>query len=147
MINSTGNPVVVSGLVSPVGSGLHLDAVGGPIGDFRYFLVGDTANASNPVVLGDGLLCLDVAGGGILGRYNVVGGALNSIGVFDGDGRLVNAAGTSLAGVGYDVPAVLPLPGSPAITAGSTWHFQLWYRDSGAGAGHSNLSNGLSVGF
>ena len=36
---------------------------------------------------------------------------------------------------------------SGAITAGSTWNFQLWYRDPAAGGAGSNLSNGLQVVF
>jgi formylglycine-generating enzyme required for sulfatase activity len=38
--------------------------------------------------------------------------------------------------------------GSPAvITYGSTWHFQVWHRDTPASSGASNFSNGLSVTF
>jgi hypothetical protein len=40
-------------------------------------------------------------------------------------------------------------PFSPAsqITAGSTWHFQFWYRDTAGGGAGFNLSNGLSATF
>jgi hypothetical protein len=31
--------------------------------------------------------------------------------------------------------------------AGDTWHFQGWYRDTPAGSGQSNFTNGLSVTF
>ncbi len=51
------------------------------------------------------------------------------------------------SGSGYDVPIALPVPGSPTIMAGSTWHFQGWFRDTPAGTGQSNSSNGLSVTF
>jgi hypothetical protein len=37
--------------------------------------------------------------------------------------------------------------GPGAITAGSTWYFQLWYRDSAAGSWGFNLSNGLEITF
>ncbi|MEZ5974834.1 MAG: hypothetical protein R3E96_08315 [Planctomycetota bacterium] len=40
-----------------------------------------------------------------------------------------------------------PDPGFTTIQAGDTWHFQLWYRDTPAGTGHSNLSNGVSYTF
>ncbi len=33
------------------------------------------------------------------------------------------------------------------ILAGSTWHFQLWFRDQAAGGARFNLSNGLEVTF
>ncbi len=37
--------------------------------------------------------------------------------------------------------------GDGAISAGSTWHFQFWYRDPLGGPGGSNLSNALKVVF
>jgi hypothetical protein len=33
------------------------------------------------------------------------------------------------------------------ILAGSTWHFQLWYRDPLGGGGTTNTSDGLRVDF
>jgi len=57
---------------------------------------------------------------------------------------LQNQVGTSTVGSGFDVPATVPITGSPTISAGSTWHFQLWHREA---AGASNFSNGLSVTF
>ena len=40
--------------------------------------------------------------------------------------------------------------GSPVgsqITAGSTWHFQAWFRDPDAGGALFNLSDGLTIPF
>jgi hypothetical protein len=37
--------------------------------------------------------------------------------------------------------------GSGAITPGSTWYFQFWYRDPAMGAPGFNLSSALSVSF
>ncbi|MEZ5976542.1 MAG: hypothetical protein R3E96_17360 [Planctomycetota bacterium] len=146
--NSTGGPVTITGsLGSGVGSGLHLDATGGPTGEFGYFLVGTAAETVSPLALSNGFLCLSLAPGEQLGRYNVSGGLANSVGQFDGAGGFANLVGTSTTGFGFDVPSVVPLPSSPTILAGDTWHFQLWYRDTPAGAGHSNLSNGLSYTF
>jgi hypothetical protein len=34
-----------------------------------------------------------------------------------------------------------------AITAGQTWNFQCWYRDTLSPCSTSNLSNGLQVAF
>jgi len=142
--NSTGFPTVLSGaLGAPVGSGLHLEASSGPPTQFGYFLVG-TGIDQPGVALGSGFLCLSLQAPNVLGRYNVGGGALSSVGLFDAGGVLQNVVGTSTVGSGFDVPTDLPLPGTPTITAGSTWHFQLWHREN---AGDSNFSNGLSVTF
>ncbi|MFT4543101.1 MAG: hypothetical protein ACI841_001860 [Planctomycetota bacterium] len=39
------------------------------------------------------------------------------------------------------------LPAGGAIAAGSTWHFQYWYRDPAAGGAAFNLSDGMTVDF
>jgi glucose/arabinose dehydrogenase len=39
------------------------------------------------------------------------------------------------------------LVGPGAITAGSTWHFQYWFRDAAAGGSGANLSDAISVTF
>ncbi len=146
-INSTGQSTQMTGsLTAPGGSGLHLEAVNGPPTEFGYFLVG-TAPDDPGLVISNGRLCLSITGGNVFGRYNVSGGPLNSIGAFDASGVMQNLVSTSSVGSGYDVPSTVPIPGSPTITAGSTWHFQLWHRDTPAGAGASNFSNGLSVMF
>lgn len=141
--NSTGFPTTISGaMTSPTGTGLHLEAFLGPPSQIGYFLIG-TGAAEPGIPLGDGNLCLDTSAGHSLGRYNVAGTVLNSVGVFDALGRLQNLASTSSVGTGFDVPTVVP-NSVATISAGSTWHFQLWYRD---GNGTSNLSNGLTVTF
>ncbi len=73
------------------------------------------------------------------------------MGLFDAGGTLVNLAGTSSVGpvgseTGFDVPDTVA-GAAMTITAGSTWHFQVWHRDTPAGVGSSNFSNGLSVTF
>ncbi|MEZ6005505.1 MAG: hypothetical protein R3F33_15120 [Planctomycetota bacterium] len=146
--NSTGAPVVLSGSMgSGVGSGLHLEATGGPTSEFGYVLVGTAPETVAPLAISDGLLCLSTAAPNQLGRYNIVGTDMSSVGSFDASGVLQNLVGTSAVGSGYDVASTLPLTGTPTIMAGETWHFQLWYRDGAAGTGHSNFSNGLSVTF
>ncbi|MCB9908359.1 MAG: hypothetical protein H6830_11625 [Planctomycetes bacterium] len=142
--NSTGFPTVLSGSFgSGVGSDLHLEATQGPPTNFGYFLVG-TGPSDPGIVISQGRLCLDVTGGNVFGRYNVAGGSLNSVGIFDAGGVLQNAVGTSLVGSGFDVPSTVPITGSPTIMAGDTWYFQLWHREA---AGASNFSNGLAVSF
>ncbi|MCB9908358.1 MAG: hypothetical protein H6830_11620 [Planctomycetes bacterium] len=142
--NSTGFPTVLSGSFGTgVGSDLHLEATQGPPTNFGYFLVG-TGPSDPGIVISQGRLCLDVTGGNVFGRYNVAGGSLNSVGIFDAGGVLQNAVGTSLVGSGFDVPSTVPITGSPTIMAGDTWYFQLWHREA---AGASNFSNGLAVSF
>ncbi len=142
--NSTGQAALLSG--SYLNGGfmqLHLDVEGGASGEFGYFLVGDHSHGS--LNLGDGVFCLAGAGGQFY-RYNLAPGTSeNSVGVFDSNGVLQNISNTSTSGSGFDVP--MQIPGSQPILSGQTWHFQAWYRDTPAGAGHSNFSNGLSVTF
>jgi hypothetical protein len=125
-------------LVGP-GSAFHLAANNGPAYQFGYFLV--SAGSVDPgVSVSDGRLCLTAP----FGRYSpVAGGSLNSIGAFDVVGVFQNLGGTSSVGSGFDVPFTLPDPPGGMISAGDTWHFQLWYRDGVA----SNFSDGASVTF
>ena len=37
--------------------------------------------------------------------------------------------------------------GGTAITTGSTWHFQAWFRDTAAGGSNFDLSDGMHVNF
>ena len=69
---------------------------------------------------------------------------MNSLGLFDSSGVLQNSVGTSTVGSGFDVPLNIPIGSGMTITAGDTWHFQLWHRENGGG---SNLSNGVSIQF
>ncbi len=143
--NSTGLPTRIHGsLGTGVGSGLHLTSTQGPPNQFGYYLVGSGTSSMGTTQLGNGWLCLAVSGGNSIGRYNVVGTINNSFGQFDANGDLINIVGNSTTGMGFDVPASLPLPGSPMIQSGSTWHFQLWHREDN---GESNFSHGLSVAF
>ena len=145
--NSTGQAVILSGsLTGSASSGLHLEATGGPPSDFGYFLVGTGVNTASPIIVDNGMLCLSVGSGQSIGRYNLASGNLGSVGMFDASGTLEHLQGNSSTGYGYDVPTNLPLPGSQSISAGQTWYFQLWYRDTGTG-GASNLSDGLTYTF
>ncbi len=138
--NSTGVPTQLSAHRQiGVASGLHLEGSDGPAGKFGYILVGSAF--SNPgLPISDGRLCLS----GSLGRYNVNGTDMNSVGIFDAYGTFQNLANTSVLGSGFDVPTTLPLVANPTIAGGQTWHFQLWHREAN---GHSNFSNGTSVAF
>jgi hypothetical protein len=136
----SGGSFVVLGASGFSGAGFfHLEANHGPVNQFGYFLVSDSFYDPG-VPVSQGQLCLNAP----IGRYNpVAGGALNSIGRFDAGGRFQNLGGTSSAGSGFDVPNSLPNPPGGLIHTGTTWHFQLWYRDGPA----SNFSDGISVTF
>ena len=136
-VNSSGNYVTLEDS-SPTGPGLyHLHAEGGPVGQFGYFLV--SAGAVDPgVPVSGGFLCLATP----QGRYNGLSG-INSLGQFDGSGVFQSITGASSVGSGFDLPVSLPSPPGGVITPGSTWHFQLWYRDQVG----SNFSNGVTLDF
>jgi hypothetical protein len=137
----------------PIGpsSGVHVDAVGGPDGAFGFFLLSN--NASTPVPVGQGLLCLTLP----IARFNSTtasysGNAeFNSLGQFDpnGSGVFVNLSGTAplTGGLGFDVPVDLPPPFGPGqFQMGDTWWLQLWYRDRDAnGLAVSNFSSAVEV--
>jgi hypothetical protein len=140
---STGGDVYLTGYMGTgVGSGLHIEANGGPDMEVGYFLVG-TDFADPGIVISNGSLCL----AGQFYRYNVTGGSANSIGIFDASGQLLNLPGTATSGTGYDVPSDIPDSVPIPIMAGDTYHFQLWFRDTPAGVGSSNFSTGLTVMF
>ncbi len=143
--NSTGGPASISGSIA--GGRLHLEACGGPAGEFGYFMIGTDSETVSPIVLSNGLFCLSLMGGNSVGRYNVTGTVFSSLGAFDASGVHQNVVGTSSVGSGFDVPTLVPISGSPTIMAGETWHFQMWYRDSAAGVGTANFTDGLSVTF
>ncbi|MCP5020768.1 MAG: hypothetical protein GY930_03235 [bacterium] len=143
--NSTGAPAVLTGSTnSGVGSGAHLEITGGVPGQLAYLLVG--TQATSGIVVSNGQFCL-VGGSAQFFRYNVAGTDMNSIGGFNGSGVMINAVGTSTTGFGFDVPNTVPATVPVTIMAGDTWHFQGWYRDTPAGVGTSNFTNGLSVTF
>ncbi len=141
--NSTGQSTKVTGVIGTgIASNLRLEASQGPANQFGYFLVGTHQNTLG-VSIGQGRLCLGTAVEQQIGRYNVNGTAMNSVGRFDSAGVYQNLVGTSTTGQGFDVPAQLPAIGG-SIQTGQTYHFQLWHRDI---AGESNFSNGLRVTF
>ncbi|MFT4647224.1 MAG: hypothetical protein ACI9X4_000434 [Glaciecola sp.] len=149
--NSTGQPTkLVATWLTGNGLGtnlsdLHLEMIDGVPGQLGYILIGTEAQVGIPV--SNGHLCLAGTGGQFF-RYNVGGTNMSSIGGFNASGTLVNSAGTSATGTGFDVPALIPGFGVPfAIVAGETWHFQGWHRDTPAGVGSSNLSTAVSVQF
>lgn len=137
--NSSGNSVSLANSSFSGAGVFHIEAEGGPNLGFAMVVVSATANDPGTPI-SQGMLCL----GSPLGRYSSnAGPGLNSIGRFDASGVMQNLAGTSSTGTGFDVPAALPTPPGGVISTGSTWNFQVWYRDGV----NSNFSNGISVTF
>ncbi len=145
--NSTGMSTTLVGSYAPAAtSGLHLEVLQGPPGEFGYLLVGSSWDDPG-IVVSHGRLCLSTLANQFFVRYNQSGTEANSIGVFNGSGQLVNLVGTSSSGTGFDVPATIPYVSQPVIQVGELWTFQAWHRDGGAGVGESNFSNALVVTF
>lgn len=127
-VNATGIGATLTGFGTLAGSDadwasddLVLTTTGMPGGSFALCFMGDTLIP--PFPLANGILCAS--------------GTIVRLGVSP-----VPASGTATFGPG------LIGASAGAITLGSTWHFQTWYRDIGGPCGSfSNLSNALSVTF
>jgi formylglycine-generating enzyme required for sulfatase activity len=122
--NSTGTTASLSwsGSCAVADNNFTLNMAGGPASQPGLFIY-SASQASNP--FGNGILCLS----GTINRLNPP--------IF------MDGAGT----MSKFVDLANPPSSSAAITAGSTWHFQAWYRDAtGGGAGY-NLSDGLEITF
>lgn len=124
--NSQGPGATLSttGTASLAANDLVLHASGAIPGQFGLFYYGPNAIQ---VPFGDGLRCV---GGGAF--------RLNPPGAADGVGHIFRP---------LDLTQFPASSGPGAITAGSRWFFQLWYRDPAAAASGYNLSNGLDITF
>ena len=128
-------------LTSP--SGVRLEILKAPPGQFGYFLVGSAADPIG-IPIQNGQFCLGTGPGSVIGRYNFAGTDRDSVGLIDSAGHIMGTANPGPLQTGFEVPQTLPLPGNPTIQSGQTWHFQFWHRED---FGESNFSNGLSVTF
>ena len=122
-LNSTGQGATVrtSGSSTISDNELILDVAGLPLGSAGYFLMSEVVGQT-PV--SQGVLCLDSP----LLRFSLT--VLTS----------------SPGGWAQFRPDLTSLPQGTMITAGSTWHFQYWYRDANPGS-VSNLSEAVSLTF
>jgi len=125
--NSAGAGAVMgsSGSTSVSGNGFSLEATGVVPNVFGIFFYG---GAQLQAPFGDGFRC---AGGTGTHRLH----------------PLVQADGSGAVTRLLDLTAPPLSSGSGAITPGSTWNFQLWYRDIAAGGAGFNTSDGLSATF
>ncbi len=144
--NSSGGPAILAGSNGTgVGTDVHLEITGGVPGQLAYLLVGNEATSG--ITVSNGLFCLVGTPTAQFFRYNVAGTDMDSIGGFDATGTMINSFGTSTTGFGFDIPNTIPSTVPTTIMSGDTWHFQGWYRDTPAGVGSSNFTNGLSITF
>jgi hypothetical protein len=103
-----------------------LVADGAPPGKLGKFFYGP---AQVQLPFGNGLLC---AGPGAIGIFRLT------------PPQPANPDGNAVRPLDFTAPPASTGPG--AITPGSTWNFQYWYRDPNVGAGF-NLSDALSATF
>ncbi len=130
--NSTGAPATISA----IGSGrvsdndLVLTASQLPTNSFGFFLTsrfqGFVANPSGSA----GNLCLS----GSIGRYV-------------GPGQIQNSAAIGAFSLTLDLTQTPQPSGFTSVTAGQTWNYQAWFRDSVGGQPVSNFTDGVRVIF
>jgi hypothetical protein len=126
--NSTGGGASLdaSGTTSWEADDLLLTATNMPTYKLGLFLI---SSSQAQAVLGDGLRCI----GSPFHRF----GSFNS-----------GATGAFTKGPGIIASACASLPSAYCIHIGSTWNFQVWYRNlTGPCGGGSNLTNGMQVTF
>jgi hypothetical protein len=127
-VTGLGSLLTAAGTTSVSADDLTLTVSGLPPFTFGVMLM---AGIQDQAPLGDGLRCLGLGPDGIHRHAPMVTGSLGSIEL--GPGIVALSQG---------------LPGAADIYAGSTWHFQAWYRDTlGPCATGSNLTNAMTVTF
>ncbi|MCH2102699.1 MAG: choice-of-anchor B family protein [Planctomycetes bacterium] len=126
--NSLGVPARISssGSLSVTFNDLSLQVVDAPPSQFGLFFYG-AGQATSP--FGDGTLCVSSGG---LGLFRL------------GPPAQTTSAGSLTRALDWNAPPSDRGPG--AATPGSSWNYQLWYRDpAGPGGTGFNLSDALSV--
>ncbi|QDV06990.1 hypothetical protein Poly30_25090 [Planctomycetes bacterium Poly30] len=126
--NSTGRPARITALGSRAvpGGDLTLRCIELPAASAGMFLVSATSGFQPGAGGSVGDLCLS----GSIGRYQQVPFLAGA------DGR---------AGLAIDLLSIPQPNGAVSAAAGSTWHFQSWYRDSSMGQPTSNFSDAIRV--
>ncbi|MEZ6018064.1 MAG: hypothetical protein R3F49_23365 [Planctomycetota bacterium] len=87
------------------------------------------------------------------GLFSQPGGSLGDlclgspIGRFVGPGQVQNSGAAGEFSLQLDLTQMPTPTGSVAVTAGETWNFQSWYRDTVGGTAVSNFTSALSVTF
>lgn len=122
--NSTGKVALIGayGSVHVTNNDFTLVSSSCPSGTLGLYLMSTTAGSTT---FGNGTLCV---GGSVL--------------------RLLPALSTGIGGsTALALDFTDPSSSASQVTAGSTWNFQFWYRDTAAGGALFNLSKAMSVPF
>jgi hypothetical protein len=124
-VNSSGQAatIAISGSLSIAANDSALHVVGAPSGRPGLFIYGAAA-AQLP--FGDGWLCISPFSPGLVRLPPTT---------------VIAADGTAQYALDFGQLTKAP------ITAGSTWHFQFWFRDPAAGQFGANLSDGVRATF
>jgi hypothetical protein len=130
--NSTGATATMgaSGSAVAASNDLTLEATALPPNSFCFFLTSQTQGFVQNPGGSQGNLCL----GGAIGR-------------FVGPGQIVNSGAGGVASLAIDLTQQPTPTGPVTVTAGESWSFTTWYRDSAGGAPTSNFSDGLEIQF
>jgi hypothetical protein len=130
--NSTGQSgsIVASGSQSASLGVLSLVASRLPTNSFGYFITSQTQGLVQQPGGSQGILCLS---GGI-GRYV-------------GPGQIKNSGATGSFALALNLAETPQPTGFVTVTAGQTWNFQCWHRDSIGGAATSNFTDASAVMF
>jgi len=127
-VNSTGGGAYIAhgGTLSASAADLSFDCYGLPANQYGVFYYGA---AQSSTAFGNGVRCVSAGGVGTFRLPVVQSGSLGSVSyVLD-----------------FNSPPVSSGPG--ALSAGSTWYFQYWYRDPQAGGANFNLTDALGGTF
>lgn len=129
--NTTGAIATIRAVGSPIAADndLTLEAEQLPQSVFGFFLVSREEGFVQGPGGSAGNLCL----GGTLGR-------------FVGPGQIKNSGASGAFSLAVDL-TVLPIGGGISATAGESFSFQAWFRDTLLGGSSSNFTNGLTVTF
>ncbi|MFT5732347.1 MAG: hypothetical protein ACJA2W_003241 [Planctomycetota bacterium] len=132
VLNSTG----LAGSISAIGSDIVADnnvTLGGeqlPVNAFAFFIASQTQGfVMNP--------------GGSSGNLCAVG----NVGRYVGSGQIQQANAGGTISLPIDLTQVPQPMGFVSVSAGETWNFQAWYRDSSPTGPTSNFTDGLEITF
>ncbi|MEZ6015053.1 MAG: hypothetical protein R3F49_08070 [Planctomycetota bacterium] len=130
--NSTGSAGVIeaTGSETAADNDVTLTALDLPNQAFGFFLTSMTQGSVAQPGGSQGVLCL----GGAIGRYV-------------GAGQIQNTGATGSFSLALDLTQTPQPNGFVSITAGGTWNFQAWHRDTSGGNATSNFTDAVQIQF
>ncbi|MEZ6015937.1 MAG: hypothetical protein R3F49_12535 [Planctomycetota bacterium] len=130
--NTTLNSASISASGSDVAAdnNLTLMASDMPLNAFGFFLTSMTQGNVPQPGGSQGVLCL----GGSIGRYV-------------GAGQIKNSGAAGMFDLALDLTQTPSPNGFVSVSAGETWNYQAWFRDSVGGVATSNFTDGRTITF